>query len=903
MKYWIPFFIVILLCQHFHVSAQTTYHNFSDFKDAVANAKPGDEIILAEGRYNAESITMSSVTGTADMPVIIRAESIGSDTLDAGTYFDLRHCSYITIQGFVINITEKSNTFKIQTCDHIRITQNTLDGSGEDYYKDDGVSRNSSVWINLQSLWDDPVGLSHHNQIDHNTFKNKHTLGNMIRVDGTNELYVSQYDVIEFNYFKNMGPRAENEMEAIRIGWSAMSQSDGYTRVSNNLFEECNGDPEIISVKCNKNTISHNTFRRCQGTLSLRHGNESLVEGNFFFGEGVEGTGGLRIYGSDHRIINNYFEGLTGTKWHAPITLTNGDVEEGSGSLSNHFRIERAILANNTLVNNMHGIEVGFDNSGKYSKPPRDVILAYNIISGDTNSLVNYINPPDNITWVKNLMFPEEDANIGNGVTFSEVEAIVLNPNLSMNDTLGYYKSTDSTAKYIPAFEPVGNIVQDIDGQARLSNTNYGADEFSLASVAYKPLTPLDVGPSMGEYLYVTESEILFSVSAGSTALYVSSNLNWTVTRDSSWISVDPSSGSGDGIIMVAVQENSTGLPRKGSITIESTNATVGDNIIKTIIISQSDTEPPVLNVSKSNLSFTPGSGNDSVSITSNIDWSVNSDASWIRVEPAVGSGDGTLAIFVDENESRSSRSDTITITDGGMMTRIIEIMQEGSVGTEEKLVIVDAIASTEQTSEGNIATNVFDGILTNRWSGDGDGAYITLDLQRVSKVSFIKVGLYKGDQRHSMFDLLTSVDGIEFSEALTGVTSEITTEPLVLYDFNDTIARYVRIVGHGNSTSTWNSYTEFEVWGWPPENVSDESISQDKGIDLNIFPNPSTGTFNITLHEEFEITILNIGGQIVYENKDVQGNEINVSGLEPGLYIVLVKTRTQLHTRKVIVK
>ncbi|MEL6824276.1 MAG: chondroitinase-B domain-containing protein, partial [Calditrichota bacterium] len=47
-----------------------------------------------------------------------------------------------------------------------------------------------------------------------------------------------------------------------------------------------------MSVKTCDNIIRYNTFRRSKGTLSLRHGNRNVVDGNFFLGEGKEGTGG-----------------------------------------------------------------------------------------------------------------------------------------------------------------------------------------------------------------------------------------------------------------------------------------------------------------------------------------------------------------------------------------------------------------------------------------------------------------------------------------------------------------------------------------------------------------------------------------------------------------------------------
>ncbi|MCK7494246.1 MAG: hypothetical protein MZW92_25800 [Comamonadaceae bacterium] len=74
------------------------------------------------------------------------------------------------------------------------------------------------------------------------------------------------------------------------------------------------------------------------------------------------GTGGIRFYGDNMKIINNYFEGLTGQKWDASLALTSGNTDYGLGQpLSKHFtEREYAVVAFNTFVNNVSNIEVGF---------------------------------------------------------------------------------------------------------------------------------------------------------------------------------------------------------------------------------------------------------------------------------------------------------------------------------------------------------------------------------------------------------------------------------------------------------------------------------------------------------------------------------------------------------------
>lgn len=896
-------FSIISLLTSIQLNGQTTYSDFSSFKDAVVSAKAGDEIILADGTYTPSSITMQAIKGTAEQPIIIRAESVGGVILNDNTYIDLRTCEYVTFQGFVINISEKSTTFKLQASNNIRLTQNVFDGSGESYFKDNGTDRNSAVWISVQGQWDDEVTLSHHNRIDHNVFQNKQTLGNMIRIDGTNETQVSQYDVIDYNHFKNMGPRAENEMEVIRIGWSAMSESDGFCTVSNNLFEECNGDPEIISVKCNKNTLSHNTFRRCQGTLSLRHGNASLVEGNYFLGEGAEGTGGVRIYGSDHIIINNHFEGLTGTRWDAPITLTEGDAEEGSGSLSKHFRIERAIIANNTLVNNSYGVEVGYDNSGSYSKPPRDVVLAYNIISGSTNALVNYINQPDNMRWENNILYATGSAITGEGVSFSESQVVLQDPQLIFNTEQQIYKATETTPAYVPSIEVAGNILLDIEGQSRTSPTNYGADQYSTDPGSYYPLLAKHVGPSQGEFLFTNTSALNISVHGGTASIQISSNLDWKATTDASWLSLNALTGSSDGSLDITVETNTTGLIRSSKVTIESTNISTGENIVEEIIITQSDKDPPALEISHSELMLDATASNTEITIFSNLEWTITSDMDWISSYPSSGNDTSIVAISVTANTALTKRSGTVTISDGATMSKTISVTQEGSVGTEIKLGIISAVASTEQNEEGkyNVAANTIDGLFTNRWSGEGDGAFITLDLGEIQQVSFLKVGVYNSSSRGTLFDILVSKDSITFEEALMDITSEITDEQLILYDFDNVDARYVRVVGHGNTSgSLWNSFTEFEVWGWESGTSSIQNANHFRSV--SIYPNPCDGRFQLAGIDSGELAILSLDGKTMYQTQ-ILANSFYQPKLKKGIYILSIQKDGTQFTGKLIIR
>lgn len=128
------------------------------------------------------------------------------------------------------------------------------------------------------------------------------------------------------------------------------------------------------------------------------------------------------------------------------------------------------------------------------------------------------------------------------------------------------------------------------------------------------------------------------------------------------------------------------------------------------------------------------------------------------------------------------------------------------------------ASAVTASTSDSNVPANVVDNNYTSRWSGDGDGAWLQLDLGTTRTVSHIKVAVYHGDQRKNDFEL-QCWNGTSWVTVYDGLSSGTTTG-LQVFDFTDLQASRVRYVGHGyvlnsdGSRGTWNSLTEVEVWG-----------------------------------------------------------------------------------------
>lgn len=421
-------------------SVVRTVATVDDIKTALLNMKPGDIIEIENGDYVLGSIKIKR-SGCEKKPILIRAKNLGQVSFSGNTTFELDDVAYISMKGFSFQSTSVGTGIKILNSNHIRITENNF-----------AINETSSCnWVYIGDTFASTLPLkSGHNKIDYNVFDGKTQSGKYILLDGT-ATQQTQYDTISYNIFKNNGPRAVNEKETIRIGVSGLTKSSGFTLVEYNLFEDCDGDPEIVSVKSCDNIIRFNTFRRSLGTLCLRQGSRNVAEGNYFFGEGKTaifmnegkdsngntiytpteiGCGGVRVYGTDHKIINNYFHGLTGQRWDAAITMSNGDVANPSVNNSDHNLPENVLVAFNTFVNNKSNFEIGNNKSGEYPLDPINCVIANNLVIENTAPIIKYYTPTslNGVTFSNNIMYPTGTSSIG--ITASPLKIRNIDPKL-----------------------------------------------------------------------------------------------------------------------------------------------------------------------------------------------------------------------------------------------------------------------------------------------------------------------------------------------------------------------------------------------------------------------------------------------------------------------------------------
>ncbi|KJL34785.1 polysaccharide lyase 6 family protein [Microbacterium azadirachtae] len=443
-------------------ASAVTVSSLAQLQSAITAAQPGDTIILSNGTYAVGSPIAVTGGGATGNPVTIKAATVGGVTLTGTSSFTFSAAHDVVLHGFRFT---QSTTLEVPADSHA-IT-----------FSRDEFAFAQSAEHNLMVRADDSV-------VEYSWFHGKSTIGVYLGIEGAGTTEMATGVRVHHNYFSDQSFTGANGGECIRLGVSPRALSAAGAIIENNLFENANGDPETISVKSSGNTIRYNTIRNSVGGIVLRHGNGNAVVGNRIIG----GANGIRIYGNDHVIVNNYVAGLS-----------KDGIVIGSGTERDHYAGEpadsrrgndapdRIRIALNTLVDNGGGI-VGETNR---TVPPLDVTIVDNIVRGQTGYLGNVPLMQD-FYWRGNIIWGSAaNGNIPK-VGFTRVDPLLA------QDAAGTWKITTSSPAVNAATQTnhANWVTDDLDGRARTGVYDIGAQEVTGTPATRAPLTTTDVGPS-----------------------------------------------------------------------------------------------------------------------------------------------------------------------------------------------------------------------------------------------------------------------------------------------------------------------------------------------------------------------------------------------------------------------
>jgi len=89
-------------------------------------------------------------------------------------------------------------------------------------------------------------------------------------------------------------------------------------------------------------------------------------------------------------------------------------------------------------------------------------------------------------------------------------------------------------------------------------------------------------------------------------------------------------------------------------------------------------------------------------------------------------------------------------------------------------------------------------------------------------------------------------------------------------------------------------------------EPIIQSAISEFGASMFDVYPNPSLGSFTISLEEsgEFAVSVINVLGQTVYTNViDSELTKVNLTGISKGMYTVELSSGDVLYTEKLIIE
>lgn len=847
--------VFALLLSTIQVFSQTT-HEIDDPEDLTAafsaTLGAGDTVILTDGIYDSDSrVKFSPSTGTAAMPITLRPQTPGGVKFTGGLKMSIGG-DYVIVDGFhweggygasnFIEFRDGSDYANHSTIQNCAI--NGLEVDPDDIDEDTSVKHN---WIVLYGTYNTIINCS---------FMNKETSGNMILAELSYNAENSCDEVghtISNNYFyKYAKIDAEltnsGDSETIRIGTSSNQNVNSNTTVFNNYFVEADGENEIITNKSKGNIYTNNTFRRCRGSLVLRHGSHATVDGNFFLGEDVDGTGGIRIVDSDHTITNNYIQDCVAVNadgiWNNGITFLGGSANNAvlctTSSTSNGY--QKALnnnLSNNTIINTNAPLFFNV-NTG-----------TNNVTGTVSNNLIYFANGDPNMTPVISGNTATAYTDFGTALTYTG--------NVYTGTTLGVTNT---------GFAEDNGIMATADGEIF---TFTGAAGKGADMGSYMPTTDAMVGDGIGacflDYLgqpianptctiVIGETLIVgnlttLSADADSYDVSVTANVGWTAVSNDAWITITPSSGTGDETVSVAVTANTETTERIGTVTFSQVPG--GDDIVRTLYVTQTGADLTDL----FNLINT-GEANDPVEVHSFSQEEVDLNADPPKTNYAVNT--------LDKNTGTQW-----TAGDGAIVS--------GDYKGDGEYVIYD-LNGEYNLDLIQIATD--DKV-------DPYGLQIWVSTTGTEAADFTKVLPATGDI------LITTTTG--------------TREDFDQYELSAS-ARYIKLLAFGRfnaagtaRVSAWTNITEIEFFGTETLSIDEADLRNQ----ILIYPVPAKDILHIkSINSQIDvIQVYSLDGRKLIENRfNAVSQEVSLdtSSLVNGTYIVNVSNNNQVISKMIVV-
>lgn len=170
-----------------------------------------------------------------------------------------------------------------------------------------------------------------------------------------------------------------------------------------------------------------------------------------------------------------------------------------------------------------------------------------------------------------------------------------------------------------------------------------------------------------GKYFYINNEALNVRATANSISLDVKTSEDWTAVSNVSWLTVSPSSGSGDATVHISVAENNSTDSRQGKVTFKPAD---GRQIV--VNITQSG---KTITTSPSSVNLDYTGTTQKVYVTADGKFSATTTTSWIKISNVTSSSFDVSA--TETNETNESRYGVITLSlEGTSISKTLQVTQ-----------------------------------------------------------------------------------------------------------------------------------------------------------------------------------------------------------------------------------
>ena len=376
--------------------------------------------------------------------------------------------------------------------------------------------------------------------------------------------------------------------------------------------------------------------------------------------------------------------------------------------------------------------------------------------------------------------------------------------------------------------------------------------------------------------LLVSPKDIEIDNKGGNLTFAVSSNTNWTVSPLASWVTVDKTSGEGNGVVTVSVAANEThGVDRVGTVSVIADDG--NNRLVEEFTITQLGRALPVLAVAQSEVVFaadakTANANKAVVPFVTNVLGEVKAISDFTWCDATVENG--AVVITVEDNTNNKERVAIVNVyasVEGEAVVKQIKVRQAG-VGSPEVIVlknnvVVESISKNSSDPQIPVAVPY---IVTSK------GATVSVEQNYPSWIVDVKL---EKDANQLTFNVLPNNSSESRSAVLVLIAklgSEIATYPITVTQQGVAECKVVLSTdqlyfgsGEGeaevnlfvnNSQSFYTAFVSNANWATASIDVTGDSFGGNGKLKVRVSENTSSEQRSATV-----IVVVSVGDQLQY--------------------------------------